>query len=272
MRGLATLKRVLRSRGEPQSPPAPPAPPSAPTEAASLSKSAVLFDIDEVFAAVLRDARVATATAFGAAPNIAPLQRARLFNLVHAVRMTAAVDGLVAECGCFQGLSSYAMGRYLADEQTDYDGSGFHVFDSFAGLSELTAEDRPGDPRIPVGGRPRQAGMFAAQVDSVRAVLAAFPALQLHQGWIPAVLDEAPEGPYRLVHIDVDLHDPTRDALERLHPRLAPGGVIVCDDYGSVRWPGSRAAIDEFCARTGARMLAVSTGQAYVFAGDTTRH
>ncbi len=256
---------MLRGRSRVDGAPAQTAPPG-PIDTATLPKSAVLFDIDDEFDAVLRDGLEATSAVFSGTPTLSPLQRARLYNLVHALRMTDAVDGLVAECGCFQGLSSYAMCRYLDAARPGYDGTGFHVFDSFAGLSELTSEDRPDDPSIPVGGRPRQAGMFAAGLESVRAVLAAFPALELHEGWIPAILDEAPEGPYRLVHIDVDLHDPTRDALEHFHPRLAPGGVIVCDDYGSVRWPGSRVAIDRFCAEARAQLLPVSTGQAFVFA------
>jgi hypothetical protein len=51
---------------------------------------------------------------------------------------------------------------------------------------------------------------------------------------------------FKLVHIDVDLYQPTRDSVEFFYPRMVPGGVILCDDYGSTRCPGARRAMDEF--------------------------
>ncbi len=181
----------------------------------------------------------------------------RLYNLAQMVDFTAGVEGLVVECGCYRGLSSYLLSRYLAAESPSFTGASFHVFDSFEGLSPLSDHDTTRDPRV-------QAGMFAASLDVVRHTLADFPDITFHQGWIPESLAAAPAGPYRLVHVDLDLHDPTRAALEFFYPLLAPGGVMVCDDFGSVRWPGARTAVEGFCSETGARLLRLSSGQAVV--------
>ena len=183
----------------------------------------------------------------------------RLYNLAQMVEFTSGVPGLVGECGCYRGLSSYLLSRYLQAEEPSYDGASLHVFDSFQGLSPLGDHDTKRDPRV-------AAGMFAASLGEVRQTLADFPGITYHPGWIPESLTGAPDGPYRLVHVDLDLHDPTRAALEFFYPRLAPGGALVCDDFGSVRWPGARTAVEGFCSETGARLLRLSSGQALVMA------
>lgn len=47
-----------------------------------------------------------------------------------------------------------------------------------------------------------------------------------------------------LLHIDVDVYEPTKIALEYLYDRVVPGGLIVFDDYGTVA--GETKAVDEF--------------------------
>jgi hypothetical protein len=97
------------------------------------------------------------------------------------------------------------------------------------------------------------AGHFAASLDEVREALCAFPRIEYFPGWIPEAFPDEPGARYRFVHLDVDLFQPTRDSLEYFYPKLIPGGMIVCDDYG---WPGARKAIDDFCARTGVTVQA----------------
>lgn len=47
--------------------------------------------------------------------------------------------------------------------------------------------------------------------------------------------------------IDVDLYMPTMAALEKIFPRMHPGGSIVLDDMkGDNRWDGARAAFQDF--------------------------
>lgn len=50
-------------------------------------------------------------------------------------------------------------------------------------------------------------------------------------------------------HIDCDWYDPVRYCLAETARRLAPGGVIVIDDYND--YGGCRTAVDEFLAANG---------------------
>src|SRR5918994_2174184 len=52
--------------------------------------------------------------------------------------------------------------------------------------------------------------------------------------------------PVALAHIDGDWYESVRTCLERIGPRLVPGGVMVIDDY--FKWSGCRSAVDEFLA------------------------
>ncbi len=65
---------------------------------------------------------------------------------------------------------------------------------------------------------------------------------------IPAVLEEVGAERVAWAHIDVDIYAAVRDCLEYLYPRMAPGGMIVLDDYGFPSCPGARRAVDEFFA------------------------
>ncbi|CEO08217.1 CalS11 [[Clostridium] sordellii] len=47
-----------------------------------------------------------------------------------------------------------------------------------------------------------------------------------------------------LLHLDLDVYKPTKFILEKLYERMVPGGIIVFDDYGTVK--GATDAIDEF--------------------------
>lgn len=47
-----------------------------------------------------------------------------------------------------------------------------------------------------------------------------------------------------LLHLDMDVNEPTAYALEMLYSRVVPGGLIVIDDYNSVA--GATEAVDRF--------------------------
>ncbi len=52
------------------------------------------------------------------------------------------------------------------------------------------------------------------------------------------------DAPVAFAHIDVDWYEPVKTCLERVFPRLVPGGSIILDDYHD--WGGCRKAADEY--------------------------
>jgi hypothetical protein len=49
---------------------------------------------------------------------------------------------------------------------------------------------------------------------------------------------------FSLIHLDMDVYEPTAFVLEKLYNRLVTGGLIVIDDYNTVE--GATTAVDEF--------------------------
>ena len=49
-----------------------------------------------------------------------------------------------------------------------------------------------------------------------------------------------------MLHLDCDLYESCKLALETFYDKVQPGGVIMFDEYADARWPGATKAIDEF--------------------------
>lgn len=222
-------------------------PKPSPARVASLA-----YEEDEAFHALYERAMETTATGGDSAGR-----RLRLYAVHRAVIATRDVPGAVAEAGCFRGLSSYVIAATIVAGGRPRP---FHICDSFEGLSELAADDaaRPG-----IATAKARAGALAAEEATVRANLAEFDFVSYHRGWIPAPFAALADTTFSYVHVDVDLVAPTRAACEFFWPRLSVGGAIGCDDYGSLRFPGARKAVDVFFAdRTDAFFLPMPSGHA----------
>ncbi len=72
----------------------------------------------------------------------------------------------------------------------------------------------------------------------------------LFKGFSPSVFDHIPAAQdYSFVHVDVDLYQSVKDALDYFYPRLINTGIMIFDDYGFPTTPGAKQAIDEFSGR-----------------------
>ncbi len=61
---------------------------------------------------------------------------------------------------------------------------------------------------------------------------------------LPIFLKKSPEIKISLLHLDMDIYEPTKFVLKKIYDRIVRGGIILIDDYTAV--PGSTRAIDEF--------------------------
>jgi predicted O-methyltransferase YrrM len=163
----------------------------------------------------------------------------RLFTLWQAASNVAGLNLAAVEVGTFRGGSA----ALLAQAMRTFAGVDceLHVVDTFEGHLDSTFSEH--DPE-------EQRGKFrGVSYENVREYLAAFPRLTVHRGDASSVVRAWPERRYGLVHLDVDLYQPTLDCLEYFGPRLVEGGVIVMDDYGAPTCPGVRHATQEYLAR-----------------------
>jgi len=62
---------------------------------------------------------------------------------------------------------------------------------------------------------------------------------------IPQFFEEHPYTIVSLLHLDFDIHEPTKAALAHILPRMPKGAVIVFDELNSPVWPGETVALYE---------------------------
>ena len=70
---------------------------------------------------------------------------------------------------------------------------------------------------------------------------------------IPSYIEKNTHLKISLLHIDVDLFEPTKVCLEYLFPKLVKGGIVILDDYGA--FPGANKAIDEYFNNTDTKIF-----------------
>lgn len=176
----------------------------------------------------------------------------RHYVLNQFARLAMQLPGDFAECGVYRGGSGFLLARALAAAPAE---RRLHLFDSFAGLSTPGAAD----------GNYWHRGDMAVTLDEVRKQLAdVLPRIEFHPGWIPDRFPDVADRHFALVHLDVDLQQPTADALSFFYERLVDRGILICDDYGFDTCPGARAAMDNFFAGKPEPVLHLPTGQGVV--------
>jgi hypothetical protein len=182
----------------------------------------------------------------------------RKWTLKQLLRLTASVVGDTAECGVFKGASSYLIceaNKRAAPKRTH------HIFDSFEGVSAPSSEDNDYWTK----------GDLSVSEEIARENLAPFiNSVKFYKGWIPTRFNEVISRAFSFVHIDVDMHDPTRDSLAFFYDRMNDGGIILCDDYGSALCPGATKACDDFLADKPEKMISLADGGAFMIKGLQT--
>ena len=92
--------------------------------------------------------------------------------------------------------------------------------------------------------------------------------IEFIQGFIPESLNGLKPGPLKLVNLDLDLYQSTKDGLTFVWEHIVPGGMIILDEYDVGRdlekWPGSKLAIDEFCRSQGLKLQRHFTGRVFL--------
>ena len=178
-------------------------------------------------------------------PDTDVYKELRFLSLIHLVKLALGsnLEGEVAECGCYRGHSSFIISKFIKEITPE---KKFFIFDSFAGLSAKDPDlDRPAfqsqDEEIVT-----DLGRFSCSLKEVQKNLAEFLFIRYFKGYIPERFAEVTDHRFCFVHIDVDLYQPTFDALDFFYPKLVKGGIIIIDDYGSSLYKGAARAVDNY--------------------------
>lgn len=167
-------------------------------------------------------------------------------SMISLLESTLHLPGDVIECGVYRGRSVTRIGRTLAEQAAE---KKFYACDSFEGF--------PGEMvgRVDVGlfrflSRIRKKFRMCSDTpDRLERFFKTYNILgETVKGFFHETLPRFQESQFCFIHLDCDIYQSYQQCLDLLYDRLAPGGVVVFDDYDSSKWPGATKAVDEFCA------------------------
>jgi O-methyltransferase len=148
------------------------------------------------------------------------------------------IVGAVVEFGCYIGTTSLFIQRMLQEQPEQRP---FHVYDSFEGLPEKSAQDNSR------AGEQFKAGELAvSKKQFIREFQKAHvPLPVIHKGWFSNLTDKDVPEQIAFAFLDGDFYDSIRVSLRLVLSRMSRGGVIIIDDYAREALPGAAKAVQE---------------------------
>src|SRR5688572_15976938 len=171
----------------------------------------------------------------------------KFINHLEIYKQILNIPGDILEFGVYKGTSLVRLLTFRNLLENDYSRKiwGFDIFGKFPDSLHLDS-DRQFVKRF------ENAGGYGISKNELEIHLTnkGFRNFELVEGdilqTIPNYLKENQPRKISLLHIDVDVYEPTKIILENLWDRVVKGGILMLDDYGTIE--GETRAIDDFFA------------------------
>ncbi len=183
----------------------------------------------------------------------------RMYALYQATQyvVRAKIPGSIVECGVWRGGSAMIAAMTLSScQDTSRD---LWLYDTYEGMSEPSEHDRDwrgisAAELMRKGADNKEMSVWCySSLDEVRANMGrtGYPVERMHfvKGKVEDSIPRDAPAQVALLRLDTDFYESTYHELQHLYPRLAPGGVLIIDDYG--HWAGARKATDQYFAEIG---------------------
>jgi len=174
-------------------------------------------------------------------------------------RRISHLPGSIVDCGVYRGVSLFEWAKFLEIFHGGDRTRRVFGFDNFAGFTSLSEKDGPDYAHANKVEGGWDAGPFYEElkehVDIFHAdsFLPRAKRIVLVEGDLSETArDFAAKNPglrVSLLHLDVDLYEPTLAALEAFYPLVVRGGMVVFDEYGLTEWAGESRAVEEYFGR-----------------------
>lgn len=157
------------------------------------------------------------------------------------------LPGTIVECGVYKGASlcRFAIFRNVLENNHSRRIYGLDAFGAFP------TEGLSSDADLSFIEKFEAAGGTGISVEELEASLKAREVsnFELIKGdvfrTVPTLLQREPHLRIALLHLDLDVYEPTKFCIDQFVPHMIPGGLVVFDDYNAVE--GATRAADELC-------------------------
>ena len=182
----------------------------------------------------------------------------RYNTLIWAARTCMAVPGDFVECGVYRGDMTWMITEMVDLRRAS---KKFYIYDTFTGFDRQysSAADFPGAPQYleNIDKEYRASDIEGYVCNRFRTK----DYVVVTKGIVPDILHQI--APERIAFLHLDMNSPRAEtgALEVLLDRVAPGGIVIFDDYGWKHFQNHKEATDKFVAERSQVILELPTGQ-----------
>lgn len=180
-----------------------------------------------------------------------PSRFSKFITHLEFFKQTSAIRGEIVEFGIFKGNSFFRWIKFrdLLEQTSSRKIIGFDIFGDFPKANfEDDKKKREAFVNETNGGK----SISYEEINELLDKQDLNKNLDIIKGDILVTLDKYlsnnPHLKISLLHIDVDLYEPTKYILEKLFDRVTKGGIIILDDYGA--FAGTNKAVDDFFKNT----------------------
>lgn len=153
------------------------------------------------------------------------LKPSELFLIYSFAKNQTYIDGDYAEVGVFKGAVAKAICEAKENKH-------LHLFDTFEGLPEISKTDSKFKTK-----------MFESSYQKVKEKLSNYQNVFIYKGLFPETGRSIQDKKFAFIHLDVDIHQSTKDCLEFFYNKMSKNGMIISHDYHA---QGVKKAFDEF--------------------------
>ena len=164
------------------------------------------------------------------------------------------VNGSIVECGVLYGAGLMTWAKLSSLFEPSNHTRKIIGFDTFEGFLDLSTKDTD----TGVSSQLKTGGLTGSSYDHIMEVIKVFdlnrpvshiPKIELVKGDLchtaSHYVNENPHLVVSLLYLDVDLYEPTKEALKIFLPRMPKGAVIVFDELNAKIFPGETQAVHE---------------------------
>jgi len=197
---------------------------------------------------------------YGQNPSIlCPRQEISRFLAHYEIfKLALNVPGSIAEVGVFKGASLLSWVHFLSILTPGDTSRKVYGFDNFSGFTSVSDRDLGNGDKdasdIQIGGW-NPAEYYPSLLENIERVergkmLPTSKCVHLIEGDIAETAatfnENYPGTRFALLHLDIDLYEPTLSALQYLYPLVSPGGIVIVDEFALAQWGASEALDDYF--------------------------
>ena len=174
-----------------------------------------------------------------------PQRIAKLLSHWELYKKASGSPGEIVECGVFKGSSLIQLATFREIDSIHFEKKiiGFDTFGNFPETGYEPDEENRNSFIESAGSK----SLSNKKIEKILNKKGINNNVELVKGdiekTVPKYVEKNPHLRISILHVDVDIYEPSKTIMDKLFPKVVKGGVAIFDDYGD--FDGESKAIEE---------------------------